>query len=215
MIVWAVVIFDNRAYKKELDPHHHVRLFLNGVFYIHSTYKSQLQWNTSSSRISVQHQLLNVNTRFFFTSALFILYIIKMYETYWLLMFQIEWKYLHTNYISFMLYNYRFFLFCICGIEKVIYFWFSCVARIEEMATVETLSENTVLEEMEDTSSPFYVEKHSWDGLREIIHSSRKYPGIVINKAPHDFQFIPKNDKSGHHSHRVYYLGKYQLIPEG
>ncbi|GCC38590.1 hypothetical protein chiPu_0017105 [Chiloscyllium punctatum] len=82
-----------------------------------------------------------------------------------------------------------------------------CVARPEEMATVEALSESAEVVDMEDAPSPFYVEKHTWDGLREIIHSSRKYPGIIINKAPHDFQFIPKNDESGHHSHRVYYLG--------
>ncbi|XP_048470153.1 dipeptidyl peptidase 9 isoform X1 [Rhincodon typus] len=85
--------------------------------------------------------------------------------------------------------------------------WKSCVARTEEMATVEALSESAEVVDMEDAPSPFYVEKHTWDGLREIIHSSRKYPGIIINKAPHDFQFIPKNDESGHHSHRVYYLG--------
>uniref|UniRef100_A0A4W3K740 dipeptidyl-peptidase IV n=1 Tax=Callorhinchus milii TaxID=7868 RepID=A0A4W3K740_CALMI len=75
------------------------------------------------------------------------------------------------------------------------------------MAGVESLPESAEVVEMDDTPTPFYVEKHSWDGVREIIHSSRKYPGIIINKAPHDFQFIPKHDDSGPHSHRVYYLG--------
>uniref|UniRef100_A0A8B9KJ44 dipeptidyl-peptidase IV n=1 Tax=Astyanax mexicanus TaxID=7994 RepID=A0A8B9KJ44_ASTMX len=60
---------------------------------------------------------------------------------------------------------------------------------------------------MEDVSSQFFVEKHSWDGLREIIHGSRKYSGMIINKAPHDFQFVQKHDDSGPHSHRLYYLG--------
>uniref|UniRef100_A0A674EIZ0 dipeptidyl-peptidase IV n=1 Tax=Salmo trutta TaxID=8032 RepID=A0A674EIZ0_SALTR len=54
----------------------------------------------------------------------------------------------------------------------------------------------------------FYVEKHSWGGLRDIIHSSRKYSGMIANKAPHDFQFVQKNDESGPHSHRLYYLGE-------
>uniref|UniRef100_A0A8C1DHG1 dipeptidyl-peptidase IV n=1 Tax=Cyprinus carpio carpio TaxID=630221 RepID=A0A8C1DHG1_CYPCA len=53
----------------------------------------------------------------------------------------------------------------------------------------------------------FFVEKHSWDGLRDIIHGSRKYSGMIINKAPHDFQFVQKHDESGPHSHRLYYLG--------
>uniref|UniRef100_A0A4W3JUY0 dipeptidyl-peptidase IV n=1 Tax=Callorhinchus milii TaxID=7868 RepID=A0A4W3JUY0_CALMI len=81
------------------------------------------------------------------------------------------------------------------------------MSRAEEMAGVESLPESAEVVEMDDTPTPFYVEKHSWDGVREIIHSSRKYPGIIINKAPHDFQFIPKHDDSGPHSHRVYYLG--------
>uniref|UniRef100_A0A8B9KIK4 dipeptidyl-peptidase IV n=1 Tax=Astyanax mexicanus TaxID=7994 RepID=A0A8B9KIK4_ASTMX len=58
-----------------------------------------------------------------------------------------------------------------------------------------------------NVSSQFFVEKHSWDGLREIIHGSRKYSGMIINKAPHDFQFVQKHDDSGPHSHRLYYLG--------
>uniref|UniRef100_A0A8B9RDP5 dipeptidyl-peptidase IV n=1 Tax=Astyanax mexicanus TaxID=7994 RepID=A0A8B9RDP5_ASTMX len=65
----------------------------------------------------------------------------------------------------------------------------------------------TEVVEMEDVSSQFFVEKHSWDGLREIIHGSRKYSGMIINKAPHDFQFVQKHDDSGPHSHRLYYLG--------
>uniref|UniRef100_A0A8C2Q9J6 dipeptidyl-peptidase IV n=1 Tax=Cyprinus carpio TaxID=7962 RepID=A0A8C2Q9J6_CYPCA len=61
--------------------------------------------------------------------------------------------------------------------------------------------------EMDDIPSQFFVEKHSWDGLRDIIHGSRKYSGMIINKAPHDFQFVQKHDESGPHSHRLYYLG--------
>uniref|UniRef100_A0A8B9KE01 dipeptidyl-peptidase IV n=1 Tax=Astyanax mexicanus TaxID=7994 RepID=A0A8B9KE01_ASTMX len=69
------------------------------------------------------------------------------------------------------------------------------------------VSSFTEVVEMEDVSSQFFVEKHSWDGLREIIHGSRKYSGMIINKAPHDFQFVQKHDDSGPHSHRLYYLG--------
>uniref|UniRef100_A0A673HGM1 dipeptidyl-peptidase IV n=1 Tax=Sinocyclocheilus rhinocerous TaxID=307959 RepID=A0A673HGM1_9TELE len=64
-----------------------------------------------------------------------------------------------------------------------------------------------VVVEMDDVPSQFFVEKHSWDGLRDIIHGSRKYSGMIINKAPHDFQFVQKHDESGPHSHRLYYLG--------
>uniref|UniRef100_A0A8C7PW32 dipeptidyl-peptidase IV n=1 Tax=Oncorhynchus mykiss TaxID=8022 RepID=A0A8C7PW32_ONCMY len=75
------------------------------------------------------------------------------------------------------------------------------------MTAVDGLTESTEVVEMEDVPSQFYVEKHSWDGLRDIIHSSRKYSGMIANKAPHDFQFVQKNDESGPHSHRLYYLG--------
>uniref|UniRef100_A0A672V5J0 dipeptidyl-peptidase IV n=1 Tax=Strigops habroptila TaxID=2489341 RepID=A0A672V5J0_STRHB len=61
---------------------------------------------------------------------------------------------------------------------------------------------------MEDVPSQFQVQKHSWDGLRDIIHSSRKYSGMIVNKAPHDFQFVRKTEESSPHSHRLYYLGK-------
>ncbi|TNN31846.1 Dipeptidyl peptidase 9 [Liparis tanakae] len=48
---------------------------------------------------------------------------------------------------------------------------------------------------MEDVNpAQFQVEKHTWDGLRKIIHNSRKNTGVVINKAPHDFQFIQKDE---------------------
>uniref|UniRef100_A0A8C6PVH3 dipeptidyl-peptidase IV n=1 Tax=Nothobranchius furzeri TaxID=105023 RepID=A0A8C6PVH3_NOTFU len=57
-----------------------------------------------------------------------------------------------------------------------------------------------------DVRFSFHVEKHSWDGLRKIIHNSRKNTGVVISKAPHDFQFVPK-DEASPHSHRIYYLG--------
>eukprot|EP00063_Salmo_salar_P029936 XP_014004771.1 PREDICTED: dipeptidyl peptidase 9-like isoform X3 [Salmo salar] len=75
------------------------------------------------------------------------------------------------------------------------------------MTAVDELSDSTEVVEMEDVPSQFFVEKHSWDGLRNIIHSSRKYTGMVINKAPHDFQFVQRQDESGPYSHRLYYLG--------
>ncbi|KAK2087094.1 hypothetical protein P7K49_033001 [Saguinus oedipus] len=58
----------------------------------------------------------------------------------------------------------------------------------------------------DDPAARFHVQKHSWDGLRSIIHGSRKYSGLIVNKAPHDFQFVQKTDESGPHSHRLYYL---------
>ncbi|XP_048197894.1 dipeptidyl peptidase 9 isoform X2 [Perognathus longimembris pacificus] len=61
--------------------------------------------------------------------------------------------------------------------------------------------------DMDEAASRFQVQKHSWDGLRGIIHGSRKYSGLIVNKAPHDFQFVQKTDESGPHSHRLYYLG--------
>uniref|UniRef100_A0A8C8HBB0 dipeptidyl-peptidase IV n=1 Tax=Oncorhynchus tshawytscha TaxID=74940 RepID=A0A8C8HBB0_ONCTS len=76
------------------------------------------------------------------------------------------------------------------------------------MTAVDGLTNSTEVVEMEDGPSQFYVEKHSWGGLRDIIHSSRKYSGMIANKAPHDFQFVQKNDESGPHSHRLYYLGE-------
>lgn len=70
------------------------------------------------------------------------------------------------------------------------------------------LSDSTEVVEMEDVyPTQFQVEKHTWDGLRKIIHRSRKSTGVVINKAPHDFHFIQK-DETTPHSHRIYYLGK-------
>lgn len=69
--------------------------------------------------------------------------------------------------------------------------------------------------EMEDPASHFQVQKHSWEGLRNIIHGSRKNSGLIINKAPHDFQFVRKTDESGPHSHRLYYLGKPSSVPWG
>lgn len=62
--------------------------------------------------------------------------------------------------------------------------------------------------DMDDAACRFQVPKHSWDGLRSIIHGSRKYSGLIVNKAPHDFQFVQKTDEAGPHSHRLYYLGK-------
>lgn len=73
---------------------------------------------------------------------------------------------------------------------------------------MDALSDSSEVVEMEDVPSQFQVQKHSWDGLRDIIHSSRKYSGMIVNKAPHDFQFVRKTEESSPHSHRLYYLGK-------
>uniref|UniRef100_A0A673CBY6 dipeptidyl-peptidase IV n=1 Tax=Sphaeramia orbicularis TaxID=375764 RepID=A0A673CBY6_9TELE len=73
-------------------------------------------------------------------------------------------------------------------------------SRIEVLISTEVV-------EMEDVPSQYFVEKHSWEGLRDIIHCSRKYSGMIANKAPHDFQFVQKKDENGPHSHRLYYLG--------
>lgn len=78
----------------------------------------------------------------------------------------------------------------------------------ERMATGALTSERGDAAETEDPASRFQVQKHSWEGLRSIIHGSRKNSGLVVNKAPHDFQFVQKTDESGPHSHRLYYLGK-------
>lgn len=85
-------------------------------------------------------------------------------------------------------------------------FTHSCV-RVS-MTAVDGLSDSTEVVEMEDVPSQFFVEKHSWEGLRDIIHCSRKYSGMIANKAPHDFQFVKKRDENGPHSHRLYYLGE-------
>uniref|UniRef100_A0A7M4ELS7 dipeptidyl-peptidase IV n=1 Tax=Crocodylus porosus TaxID=8502 RepID=A0A7M4ELS7_CROPO len=77
----------------------------------------------------------------------------------------------------------------------------------ERMTAVDALSDSTEVVEMEDVPSQFQVQKHSWDGLRDIIHGSRKYSGMIVNKAPHDFQFVRKTEESSPHSHRLYYLG--------
>lgn len=83
---------------------------------------------------------------------------------------------------------------------------FSCVAV--SMTAVDGLTDSTEVVEMEDVPSQFFVEKHSWEGLRDIIHCSRKNSGMIANKAPHDFQFVQKKDENGPHSHRLYYLGE-------
>uniref|UniRef100_UPI003AAE309B dipeptidyl peptidase 9-like isoform X8 n=1 Tax=Centroberyx gerrardi TaxID=166262 RepID=UPI003AAE309B len=76
------------------------------------------------------------------------------------------------------------------------------------MTAVDELSDSTEVVEMEDVNpSQFLVEKRSWDGLRRIIHSSRKNTGVVISKAPHDFHFVQKRDEASPHTHRLYYLG--------
>ncbi|XP_053559141.1 dipeptidyl peptidase 9 isoform X2 [Bombina bombina] len=72
--------------------------------------------------------------------------------------------------------------------------------------SVELVSEHTD-KEMESGSGPFRVERHSWEGLREIIHGSRKYSGIMVNKAPHDYHFQTRKDDNVMHLHRLYYLG--------
>uniref|UniRef100_A0A670KF66 dipeptidyl-peptidase IV n=1 Tax=Podarcis muralis TaxID=64176 RepID=A0A670KF66_PODMU len=60
-----------------------------------------------------------------------------------------------------------------------------------KMTAVDALSDSSDAVEMEDTSaSHFQVEKHSWEGLRDIIHSSRKYTGMIT-------------EESSPHSHRL------------
>ena len=82
------------------------------------------------------------------------------------------------------------------------------------MATGAPASERGDAVGTEDPASRFQVQKHSWDGLRNIIHGSRKNSGLIVNKAPHDFQFVQKTDESGPHSHRLYYLGKPSRRPQ-
>ncbi|KAM3619668.1 uncharacterized protein V6R79_011590 [Siganus canaliculatus] len=78
---------------------------------------------------------------------------------------------------------------------------------LADMTGVDELSDSTEVVEMEDVNpTQFQVEKHTWDGLRKIIHTSTKNSGVVISKAPYDFQFIQKDEDSPH-SHRIYYLG--------
>ncbi|XP_073076582.1 dipeptidyl peptidase 9 isoform X4 [Manis javanica] len=77
----------------------------------------------------------------------------------------------------------------------------------ERMATGAPASGRGTAVEVEDPAARFQVQKRSWDELRDVIHSSRKNSGLVVNKAPHDFQFVQKTDESGPHSHRLYYLG--------
>lgn len=88
----------------------------------------------------------------------------------------------------------------------------SCTNRVRAalaaMTGVDELSDSTEVVEMEDVNpTEFQVKKHSWDDLRKIIHNSHTNTGVVINKAPHDFQFIVR-DESSPHSHRIYYLGE-------
>ncbi|XP_048668330.1 dipeptidyl peptidase 9 isoform X3 [Marmota marmota marmota] len=77
----------------------------------------------------------------------------------------------------------------------------------ERMSCGAPVTERADAGDMDDPAARFQVQKHSWDGLRSIIHGSRKYSGLIVNKAPHDFQFVQKADESGPHSHRLYYLG--------
>lgn len=85
--------------------------------------------------------------------------------------------------------------------------------RAERMATGAPMSDIGDTVEMEDPATHFQVQKHSWEGLRNIIHGSRKNSGLIVNKAPHDFQFVQKTDESSPHSHRLYYLGKPPVSP--
>ncbi|MBZ3881602.1 Dipeptidyl peptidase 9 [Sciurus carolinensis] len=77
----------------------------------------------------------------------------------------------------------------------------------ERMSSGAPVTERADTGDMDDPAARFQVQKHSWDGLRSIIHGSRKYSGLIVNKAPHDFQFVQKADEAGPHSHRLYYLG--------
>lgn len=76
------------------------------------------------------------------------------------------------------------------------------------MSSAAPVAERASAGDMDDPAARFQVQKHSWDGLRSIIHGSRKYSGLIVNKAPHDFQFVQKADEAGPHSHRLYYLGE-------
>lgn len=85
----------------------------------------------------------------------------------------------------------------------------SCVAAVADMTSVDELSDSTEVVEMDDVDPrQFFVEKHTWDGLRKVVHSSRKNTATTINKAPHDFHFVQKLDEASSHSHRLYYLGE-------
>lgn len=83
------------------------------------------------------------------------------------------------------------------------------------MATGAPMPDPGDMVEMEDPAAHFQVQKHSWEGLRSIIHGSRRNSGLIVNKAPHDFQFVQKTDESSPHSHRLYYLGKLSRVPAG
>lgn len=125
---------------------------------------------------------------------------------------------MHWNiYMYFFVFIYIVFvslsvLLCHCNASQLIrLFVHSVTETLAGMTGVDELSDSTEVVEMEDVNpTQFQVEKHTWDGLRKIIHNSRKHTGVVINKAPHDFQFIQK-DETSPHSHRIYYLGEFRI----
>ncbi|KAF7654816.1 hypothetical protein LDENG_00064390 [Lucifuga dentata] len=97
--------------------------------------------------------------------------------------------------------------------EKTEDSWGSYTEAVADMTAVDELSDSTEVVEMEDVnSSRFQVVKYTWDGLRKIIHKSRKNTGVVINKAPHDFHFIQTLDEASPYSHRIYYLGELEEL---
>lgn len=114
--------------------------------------------------------------------------------------------FIHTVFVSLSV------LLCHCDASQLIsLFVHSVTETLAGMTGVDELSDSTEVVEMEDVNpTQFQVEKHTWDGLRKIIHNSRKHTGVVINKAPHDFQFIQK-DETSPHSHRIYYLGELRI----
>uniref|UniRef100_A0A673C7M5 dipeptidyl-peptidase IV n=1 Tax=Sphaeramia orbicularis TaxID=375764 RepID=A0A673C7M5_9TELE len=78
---------------------------------------------------------------------------------------------------------------------------------LAQMTGVDELSDSTEVVEMEDVNpTQFNVEKRSWEDLRKIIRNSRQNMGVIVSKAPHDFQFVTKDEASSH-SHRIYFLG--------
>ncbi|KAM9795723.1 dipeptidyl peptidase 9-like isoform 1-T1 [Syngnathus typhle] len=78
---------------------------------------------------------------------------------------------------------------------------------LASMPVLNELSDSTEVVEMDDvTSTLFQVQKHTWVGLQKIIRARRQNIGVLVNKAPYDFQFVQK-DEAGGHSHRIYYLG--------
>lgn len=71
---------------------------------------------------------------------------------------------------------------------------------------VDELSDSTEVVEMEGVNpTQLRVDKHAWDGLREIVQDA----AATAREVPPDFQFIRK-DEASPRSHRFYHLGELQ-----